>query len=513
MNIGILDLLIGRPRTLLDYADDLVVRKQMASLTAQAVAVWCRELGHHVYYATHFGFGDPRARLPNDLDVIFICAHTPWAPLAYALSKVYRLARTRTVIGGPHAKAYPRDCLRYFDLVVLECDKDLIANIINNQFKPKSVVSSPRPFQEPPLLEERAAEVKASNFFLGRPYPGSWIAMLASMGCPYTCNFCTDWNNPYRPLSNERLLADLRYAAKKFPGTMLVFDDPNFGVRFDEMMSVMERVPAGKRSPYSIESSLSNLRPGRLQRLQDTNCFAVAPGVESWTDYSNKAGVGKAAGRVKLEQVSAHFHTLHEHIPYLQANFILGLDTDAGDDPFALTTEFIRRTPFVWTYINIPFAFGGTPLYNDFLSQSRILTRMPFTFYILPYLTLVLQHYDPITYYQKVLEAYSLITSGEMLRQRFRSQRHPFAKYMSYMRTLVTRPIAKKMRTILQHLKTDKAFYAFHAGESQVLPDVYAGLYQDQLGRYAELMPIEDSQPVLAPEAATSLLVSPVLGS
>jgi radical SAM superfamily enzyme YgiQ (UPF0313 family) len=513
MNIGILDLLTVSARNPLDYADCFVVRKQYASLTPQAIAVWCRQLGHRVHYATYFGFGDPKARLPSDLDVVFISAHTPRAPLAYALSKLYRLERTRTVIGGPHAKAYPQDCLRYFDLVVLECDKDLIANIIGNHFEPKSVISSPRPYEEVPLLEERVAEVRASTFLMGRPYPGSSIPMLASMGCPYTCNFCTDWNNPYRPLSNERLLTDLRYASKTFPGTMLAFDDPNFGVRFDEMMAVFEMVPKGQRSPYGIESSLSNMRPGRLQRLQDTNCFAVAPGVESWTDYSNKAGVGKAAGHDKLEQVIVHFHTLHEHIPYLQANFIFGLDTDAGDDPFELTKEFVRRTPFVWTYINIPFAFGGTPLYSDFLSQGRILTKMPFSFYILPYLTLVLKHYDPVTYYQKMFDLYSLVTSGEMLRQRFASVRHPFAKYLDYIRTLFTRPITRQLRTILRQLETDKGFYAFHTGESQVLPDFYIGLYKEQLGRYVELVPIEDSQPVLAPEAARSLLINPVFSS
>ncbi len=513
MNIGILDLLTVRANTPLDYADCFLIRKQYASLTPQAISVWCRQMGHRVHYTTYYGFGDPRARLPNDLDVVFISAHTPRAPLAYALSKLYRSEGTRTVIGGPHAKAYSQDCLRYFDLVVLECDQELIANIIGNQFKPKSIISSLKPYEDTPTLEERVPEIKASAFFMGRPYPGSFIPMLASMGCPYNCNFCIDWDTPYRPLSTERLAEDLRYASEVFPGVKLGFDDPNFGIRFDDTMTVFESLPEGQRNPYVIESSLSNMRPDRLKRLRDTNCFAVAPGIESWTHYSNKAGVGKAAGHEKLKQVVEQFHTLHEYVPYLQANFIFGLDTDAGDEPFELTKEFVRRTPFVWTYMNIPFAFGGTPLYNDFLREDRILKQMPFTFYILPYLTLILKSYDPITHFQKMIDLYSLVTSDELLQTRFANSEHPFAKYTHYMRTTFTRPILRGLQTILKHLQTDKQFLAFHTGESHALPGFYVREYTRQLGKYAELMPIEESQPVLSEEAAKPLLINPVLVS
>jgi hypothetical protein len=223
--------------------------------------------------------------------------------------------------------------------------------------------------------------------------------------------------------------------------------------------------------------------------------------------------VGKAAGHEKLKQVVEQFHTLHEYVPYLQANFIFGLDTDAGDEPFELTKEFVRRTPFVWTYMNIPFAFGGTPLYNDFLREDRILKQMPFTFYILPYLTLILKSYDPITYFQKMIDLYSLVTSDELLQTRFANSEHPFAKYTHYMRTTFTRPILRGLQTILKHLQTDKQFLAFHTGESHALPGFYVREYTRQLGKYAELMPIEESEPVLSEEAAKPLLINPVLVS
>ena len=149
-------------------------------------------------------------------------------------------------------------------------------------------------------------------------------------------------------------------------------------------MDVFEQIPPPQRNQYLIESSFKLLNPARLKRLRDTDCLGIAPGIESWNGYSNKAGVGKATGYEKLQSVVAQLHEWREYIPYLQANLILGLDVDHGDEPFALTREFLDQTPFVWPHMNIPMAFGGTPLFDTFLREGRILARLPFTFYRQP---------------------------------------------------------------------------------------------------------------------------------
>jgi hypothetical protein len=56
-----------------------------ASIMPQAVSVWCRDLGHEVFYATFYGQGNPKRLLPSDLDLVFISCHTQASPLAYAL--------------------------------------------------------------------------------------------------------------------------------------------------------------------------------------------------------------------------------------------------------------------------------------------------------------------------------------------------------------------------------------------------------------------------------------------
>jgi radical SAM superfamily enzyme YgiQ (UPF0313 family) len=495
--IGILELCSNTATNLSEYLVDLIDRKQYVGVTPQAISVWCRQIGHQVHYATYYGIGDPKEKLPNDLDIIFISATSRQAPLAYALSKVFRMEGTRTVLGGPHAKSFPREAGRFFDLVVLECDQALIRDIIAGCFEPQSIISSQKPYDDIPTIEERLPEIKASTFWKGKPFAYSLIPMLASVGCPYTCDFCTEWNRSYRALSSDRLAEDLRYTSANLPGVKLLFCDPNFGIRFDETLAAFETVPAGRRSPYAMETALTNLCSlERLHRLRDTHCLAVAHGIESWTQYSSKAGVGKSGGGEKMNRVLERLQTIQEYVPYIQANFILGLDTDAGDEPFELTKEFLARTPFLYPTLNIPVAFGGTPFYDNLLKEGRILKTMPLSCCGEHFLTVILKHYDALSYYQRMADLFSFLVSDKLSRRRLAAKTPRFVKAMYVYRNFAYRVLLADMQKIAHRLQTDPQLRAFHAGETRVVPDIYATTYKRQLGRYAALMPTEASQPV-----------------
>ena len=502
LRIGIIELLTDkRTSGWVERAYAYWLTKQFASLTPQAVSVWCRQLGHEVHYTTYYGQADPRSLLPHDLDVLFVCSHTRTSGLAYALAKLFRKARTVTVIGGPHAKSYPADCLRYFDVVVRECDRQLVADILTDQFDRPSVVTSGRPLMDLPAVEERMPEIRASVFQRGRPTKATMVGLLSSVGCPYTCNFCTDWNNKYRTLNPDRLEADLRYLSERMPHVLAAFHDPNFGVRFDETMSVIERIPKTRRNRYVMESSLTVImKESRLERLRETRCVFVAPGVESWGEYSNKAGVGTKQGRDKLEQVVEHFDTLLDYVPGLQANFLIGLDCDRGRDPVELTKEFILRSPLVWPTINIPTPLGGTPLFDEMARDKRVLTAMPFAMYLTPYyLTTTLKHYHPVEFYDHLIDIYATIGSSRMLTKRILARSHPFVRFLNTVRSLAARGEVREFRAVRDMLGTDPQFLAFHEGRSEALPEFYHRRFEERMGAYAELIPRADRTPVLDP--------------
>lgn len=497
MRVGILDILALPTRRPFARGYHLLITKQYASVTPQAISVWCRRAGHETFYATYHGSGEPHRLLPRDLDVVFIACYTQASALAYALAQLYRRAGTRTVIGGPHATAFPVDCLRFFDLVVKDCDQALVADILAGHFDPGSLISSARPFEDVPSVEERMPEIRSSAFLRGVRHSLTTIPMLASMGCPYRCDFCIDWSNPYREMAPERLAADLRYVAERLPGCLVMFHDPNFAVGFERVFGVLEALPAGARPPYIMEASLTVLRGDRLKRLKDTNCVFVAPGVESWTDYSNKSGVGRRRGAEKVDRLVEHFHRLAEVVPYLQANFLFGLDTDAGDEPAHLTRLFMDRAPFVWPAINIPVPFGGTPLHDRLVAEDRILRAMPFSFYLQPYLVTTLKHYDPAGYYERLIGLFAHASSPSMLKRRLRSASLRRVSLIHRARTAGIRSSLTTYRRIHEMLVTDSPFRAFHEGRHDVLPEFYHHQYERMLGPYAGVLSRADRVPNL----------------
>ena len=519
MRIGILELLApGRTSGWKQSTEHYLTTKQYASIMPQAIAVWCRQLGHQVFYDTYYGHGDPKKLLPNDLDVVFIGTITKSSALAYALAKLYKREKTLTVFGGPHAKSFPHDCLRFFDLVVTDCDKELITDILSGGCEPKSILSTGRVLTDIPSVEERLPEIKAASFSRGkRQYFASMVPLLASIGCPYTCNFCTDWNNPYVVLEPEHLLADLKYVSKELPGVKIAFHDPNFAVKFDQTMDILEQIPKGKRNPYVVETSLSVLRGSRLQRLSETNCFYMAPGIESWSDYSNKAGVGVKKGSDKVNLVAEHLEMLYSHVPGIQVNFLFGLDTDEGDEPVELTKEFITRTPFAWPVLNIPVPFGGTPLFDQYLEEGRILKSMPFSFYYLPYLVTTLKNYDPIIYYGKLVEMQAHLSSRGMLWRRLRRTPSQSLRLYYFVRNLRAKEAIGAFRNVQRRLATDPRFLAFHEGRSETLPEFYHQEFERLLGPYAELLSRAERIPELAqtstPKESPPLIASGVDGS
>jgi hypothetical protein len=498
MRVGVLDVIVLPSTSLMDRLYHVAMTKQFASIVPQVISTWCRQLGHEAFYATHYGVGDVFRLLPDHLDVVFIGCCSLASPLAYALAKFYRKVGTLTVIGGPHAEAFPVDCLRFFDLVIGDCDKTLVANIVDGQFARGQYISASKPFENCPTVEERMPEIKAAAFFNSRwPSLMTMVPMLTSRGCPYTCDFCRDWDNEYHLLSMERLAADIRYVSQCHPNFILGFNDPNFGIQFEKVFQVLESVPPESRVRYGMECSLSILNESRLKRLRETNCVLSIHGVESWKDYSTKAGVKNRDGIEKVNLVAEQLKQVHEYIPYIQVGLIFGLDSDFGDEPILLSKQFVKKTPFAWPVFNIPMPFGGTPMFEQYMKDGRILKAMPFAFYSFPYLAFVLKNYDPISYFEKLIELSECVASLEMLSKRIQSTSNWRMKTLHWVRTQGEKTHQKKYREILMQLKTDSHFLAFHEGKSKKLPDFYRHQLKVMLGRYAELLSPEELHPCL----------------
>ena len=121
LRIGIIDIVSRGPTRAL-YAR--VMNPNLASIMPQVIGVWCREQGHDVSFICYTGLEDLLTDLPSKVDLVFIGAFTESAHTAYALSNLMRSRGAITAIGGPHARCYSEDALRYFDYVLGFTDRE-----------------------------------------------------------------------------------------------------------------------------------------------------------------------------------------------------------------------------------------------------------------------------------------------------------------------------------------------------------------------------------------------------
>jgi len=472
------------------------LKRQFYSIMPQVVSVWCRQLGHEVTYATYYGQKDPVRLLPDDLDVVFIAASTQASALAYALAKIYRAKGVLTVAGGPHAKCFPEDCTRFFDITVTKCDKALIADIVAGRIDCPAIVASEHPPAEFPSVEERLPELAVAAFHRGRPTHTSIISLWGSVGCPYTCGFCTDWNSTYVRVPAGQLGDDIRFVADHFPRTLLGFQDPNFGIRLDDAMSLLEQIPPERRSPYLMQCSISVLTAERLKRLGGTRCLYVAPGIESWSEFGNKMKLKTTTGRDRVGRLAGQFADLRQHVPGLQANFVMGLDSDHGDQPFELTEDFLTRVPFVWPNINILTPYGSTPVYDQFKREGRLIRAMPLALYCSPYLSMIVRNYDVVGFYDRFIRLLEASTSRALTVARAVMHDRLAIKLARFAQTVAVRRDIKEMRAIRTELIRSPELRAFHEGRSDGLPAFYASHLKQRLGRFGPLLTPEDLLPV-----------------
>lgn len=376
LSIGVVDLVAnGVQRSL--YAR--IMFPNFASVMPQAVAVWGEQAGHRVSFLCYTGRGNLTRMLPGDLDVVFICAFTHAALLAYATSAYYRSRGAVTVLGGPHARSFPEHALDHFDYVVGLANRELIHGILGDprQQRPRGIrVSAPAQPRGLPGVRERWKYIRG----LHRRTPVPSTALLGSLGCPYTCNFCADAEVPYQMLELDEIRDDLRFLGRRLHKPLVVWHDPNFGVQFDRYLDLIEDAVRPGTMEFVAETSLSLLTESRLRRLARNGFRAMLPGIESWYELGNKSGTGRTSGEEKLDGVVDQIESILRYIPYVQANFVLGLDSDQGEEPFELTKRFIDRAPGVFPASAMLTAYGDSaPLSRELQKQGRVLP-VPFQF-------------------------------------------------------------------------------------------------------------------------------------
>jgi hypothetical protein len=488
LRIGILDLVTKSPNPSL-YGR--LMNANLASIMPQVIGVWCEQEGHEVTLVCYTGMEDLLQELPSDLDVLFIGAFTQSAQLAYALSNLYRKKGAVTVLGGPHARCYPEDSRKYFDYVLGFTDRGVVADMLRDctPNRPLGVhmAAASQPVELPTLRERwkfAAATLKKAPTI-------KIVPMIGSLGCPYTCSFCIDSTVDYQPLGFDDLRDDLAFLLTKMKNPIVGWHDPNFGVRFDDYMEAVEAAAPPGRMRHIAESSLSLLAEPHLKRLRQNGFQAILPGIESWYDLGNKSKT-RQKGMDKVKQVADHVNMILRYIPYIQTNFVLGLDGDMGPEPFELTKTFIDLSPGAFPAYSLLSAFGrAAPMNLDYQRDGRVL---PFPFHFLNNnhaMNVRPKNYNWGEFYDGLIDVTSYSFSWRAIARRIPATPTAIPKWMNVVRAMSSEGWGRidyhtKIRKLID---TDRSVRAYLDGETTVLPEFYHNRIRHDLGPMYQYLP------------------------
>ena len=490
LRIAILDIVARAPTRAL-YAR--IMHANLASIMPQVIGVWCEQEGHDVQLICYTGFEDLSELIPERTDLVFISAFTQAAQLSYALSHRLRQRGVVTALGGPHARCYPQDARKYFDYVFGFTDRETVRSALADcaPHRPEGVLLDAKKHPATlPGVEERWKFIEPT---LEKAPAFKIVPMIGSLGCPYTCPFCIDSTVDYQPLGFDQIRDDLRFLRTKMKRPRVAWHDPNFGVRFNDYINTIEEaVPPGSID-FLAESSLSLLSEPHLVRLRHNGFKALLPGIESWFSLGNKAGTGsRISGLDKVRQVSSHVNTILRYVPYVQTNFVFGLDMDEGPEPFELTKRFLDSTPGAFPGYSLLTAFGQAAPLNRELQRAGRVSGFPFHFLNNNHaMNVQPKNYAWREFYDHVIDLTKYSFSWRSILSRFRGTNETIPRWMNVVRAVSSEGFGRIRyhSRVRQLMDADPAFLPYLTGESKTLPQFYVDRIKRDLGAFWQHLP------------------------
>jgi hypothetical protein len=318
------------------------------------------------------------------------------------------------------------------------------------------------------------------------------VPMLGSLGCPYTCSFCIDSTVAYQALDFDVLKEDLSFLLTKFKRPLVGWHDPNFGVRFDEYMDAIEEAVPENRIDFIAESSLSLLSEPHMKRLKHNGFGAMLPGIESWFDLGNKSKTGSLTGMDKVKHVAEQVNMILRYIPYVQTNFVLGLDSDEGEEPFELTKRFIDLTPGAFPGYSLLTSFGqAAPLNLEYQQLDRVI---PFPFHFLDNnhaMNLKPINYSWIEFYSHIISLGEHTFSWNAIFRRLIATKAFIPRWMNVVRAISEEGSGRIAynKKILMNLNSNAKFRAYFEQETTQLPQFYKDMIKNEMGPLWEWLP------------------------
>jgi hypothetical protein len=223
-----------------------------------------------------------------------------------------------------------------------------------------------------------------------------------------------------------------------------------------------------------------------LVRMRHNGFKALLPGIESWYSLGTKAGTGsRISGEEKVRQVSAHVNMVLRYVPYVQTNFVLGLDMDEGPEPFELTKRFLDMTPGAFPGYSLLTAFGQAAPLNLELQRAGRVSGFPFHFLNNNHaMNVQPKNYAWPDFYDRVIDLTKYSFSWPLIAKRFYGTGGAIPRWMNVVRAISSEGFGRIRyhSRVRELMDADPMFLPYLTGQSTVLPQFYVDRIKRDLG-------------------------------
>ncbi len=298
----------------------------------------------------------------KDCDLVGLTTSTVQAYTAYKIADEFRRRGVTVVIGGWHASALPEEVKQHADSVVIgEADEtwpQLLKDFENDKLKP---------FYRP----TRAVNIENLPR-LKNVYPmENAIGIHATRGCPNGCEFCSITNMKFRRFYRTRPIKDVIEEIKSSTDKTFSFQDASLTANHEYTKNLFKEMKTLNKK-FSTMGNIHDLDDEELLKAAaEAGCYTWIIGFESINQKSLNS-INKIKN--KVEDYTRIIKKIQDYGMAVEGSFIFGFDFDTIDI-FDKTDDFIRKNNLKMTYLDVVVPFPGTPIFERFEREGRILSK------------------------------------------------------------------------------------------------------------------------------------------
>ncbi len=310
--------------------------------------------------------------LPEDYDLVAISTFSAQIFEAYHIADFYMARNIPVVMGGLHVTSLPFEARAHCASVVIGEGEPLwpevLADCERGALKPFYSQQNPGSFD--------LAQAPLPRFELLDPAKYNRITVQTSRGCPHKCSFCASsilLTSRYKLKPVAKVLEEIRAIKRIWPRPFIEFADDNSFVNarhYKELLRAL--VPEDLR--WFTETDINVAKDGELLGLmRDSGCQQILIGLESPRRTSLHDLEMNSDWKMRQQEFyKASIDKIQSYGITVNGCFILGLDGDSPD-VFPEVLSFVRESGLYEVQVTFLTAFPGTPLYDRFKREGRIL--------------------------------------------------------------------------------------------------------------------------------------------